>query len=158
MLGAKEEKYMATKSMIGSVIIVLLLVTAGLAASPNMKDGLWEITTSMEMKGMPVPFAMKPMTHTQCITKKDVQDPDKTVPKASKENKDCTMKDYKVSGNHVTWKVECKGKHPSTSTGEMTYSGGTSYDGSMTMDTEGNAKNTMHMVYHFKGKRVGDCK
>lgn len=158
MLNAKEETYMNTKSMIGSVIIILLLVTVGLAASPNMRDGLWETTMSMEMKGMQMPFAMKPITNTQCISKKDAQDPDKTVPKTSKENKDCQMKDYKVSGNRVTWKVECKGKHPSTSTGEMTYSGGTSYEGSMTMDTEGNASNNMHMIYHFKGKRIGDCK
>lgn len=147
---------MKTKSVIGSGVIVVLLVSAVFAASPNMQAGLWEITTSMEMKGMQMPFAMKPMTQKQCITKKDLQDPDKTVPKA-KEDKDCKMQDYKVSGNHVTWKTVCTGKQHMTSTGEMTYKG-TSYEGSMTMDTEGNAKNTMHMIYHFQGKRIGDCK
>lgn len=148
---------MNTKSMIGAVIIVLLLATAGVAASHNMKAGLWEMTTSMEMKGMSMPFAMKPVTQTHCYTVKDVQDPDKTVPK-TKQDKDCTMKDYKVEGNHATWKVVCTGKNKMTSTGEMTYSNGTSYTGSMTMDMEGNARNTMHMVYHFKGKRIGNCK
>ena len=109
------------------------------------------------MKGMQMPFAMKPMTHTQCITKKDIQDPDKTVPK-TKEGKDCKMKDYKVAGDHVTWKVVCTGKNKMTSTGEMTYSKGTSYAGTMTMDTEGKSSQAMHMVYHFQGKRIGDCK
>ncbi len=158
MLGAKEEQCMKTKSMIASAIIALLVVTIGYAASPNMKEGLWEITTSMEMKGMPMPFAMKPMTNTQCFTKKDLQDPEKTVPKTSKKEENCKVQDYKVSGDHVTWKTVCTGKTNMTSTGEMTYSQGTSYEGSMTMDTEGNAKNAMHMVYHFKGKRIGDCK
>ncbi|MCL4558751.1 MAG: DUF3617 domain-containing protein [Deltaproteobacteria bacterium] len=148
---------MGTKSTIGSVIAVLLLVTVALAASPRMKNGLWEITTSMEMKGMPMPFAMKPVTNTQCITKKDVRDPEKTVPKASKD-KNCKVKDYKIAGDHVTWKMVCTGKHPMTSTGEMTYSNGTSYEGTMVMDTEGQGSNRVHMTYHFKGKRIGDCK
>ena len=149
---------MNIKSIIWSVVFVAVFATIGAAASPNMKYGLWEITTSMEMKGMPMPFAMKPMTQTQCISKKDVENPEKTVPQTSKENKDCKIKDYKVAGNRVTWKTVCTGKNPMTSTGEITYNQGTSYEGSMTMDTEGNAKKTMHMVYHFKGKRIGDCK
>lgn len=146
---------MNTKTVLGSIIIVTLLATAGFAAAPNMKYGLWEITTSMEMKGMQMPFAMKPMTQTHCVTKQDVEKPEKTVPQV-KENKDCSIKDYKVSGNKVTWKTVCTGKNPMTSTGEMTYSHGTSYDGTMTMDTEGS--HAMHMIYHFKGKRIGDCK
>ncbi len=149
---------MNTKTVLGSIIIVTLLAAAGFAAPPVMKYGLWEITTSMEMKGMQMPFAMKPMTHTQCITKQDVEKPEKTVPQVSKENKDCTIKDYKVSGNHVTWKTVCTGKNAMTSTGEITYSKGTSYEGSMTMDTAESAQHAMHMVYHFKGKRIGDCK
>ncbi len=149
---------MNTKHLLWSGVILLLLATVVYAASPKMQDGLWEITTSMEMKGMKMPFPMKPVTQTQCISKKDVQDPEKTVPQASKENKDCKMKDYKVSGNHVTWKVECKGKHPATSTGEMTYSGGTSYEGTMTMETQEQGSHNMQMTYHFKGKRIGDCK
>ncbi len=148
---------MNSKTMIGSMVLVLSLVTVCLAVSPRMKAGLWEITTSMEMKGMPMPFAMKPITQTKCITPKDVQDPEKTVPKTSKDE-NCKVQDYKASGNHVTWKMVCTGKHGMTSTGEMTYSNGTSYKGSMVMDTEGKNIHTMHMTYHFQGKRIGNCK
>ncbi len=121
--------------------------TAGTAVSKgvNMQEGKWEITTTFEMPGMPA-GAMKPQTHTACLSKKDY------VPKDTQQQSDCTMKDSKINGDTVTWDVVCKS---SSSKGSITYAG-TTFDGVIETvmkqgDKETNAKMTM------KGKHIGPC-
>ena len=119
------------------------------AAAPkgvNMQEGKWEITNTMEMKGIPAGM-MKPHTMTTCLTQKDY------VPKDTQQKgNDCVMKDVKVEGNTVNWEMQCKN---SSGKGNVTYAG-TTFDGVMeTMMKEGgkemNAKMTM------KGKYLGPC-
>lgn len=116
------------------------------AAKSPMKPGKWQITAETEMANMPM--KIPPMTFTQCITEKDLEDAQKTVPQ---NNKNCKMVDFTVTGNKVTWKIECP-KDGATGSGEATYEDD-SYTGTMNMkmkDGEINAK--------YKGKRLGDCK
>jgi Protein of unknown function (DUF3617) len=49
----------------------------------DMQDGLWEITTTTEMAGMP--FQIPPMTITQCITQQDL------VPQDEQPGNECTL-------------------------------------------------------------------
>lgn len=125
------------------------------AASPNMKEGLWEITMKMEMPGMPA--GMPPQIMQQCITKKDMEDPRKTAPGGT-DPKDsrCQVSDYKLQGNTATWNMACKGENAMTGSGSITYSG-TSYSGTnkMTM-TRGGKNQTMSMQY--SARHLGDCK
>jgi hypothetical protein len=125
------------------------------AATPNMKEGLWEITMKMEMPGMPA--GMKPQVVRQCITKKDFDDPRKTAPSGG-DPKDsrCQITDHKMQGNTATWNMACKGENAMTGSGSITYSG-TSYSGAnkMTM-TRGGKTQTMTMQYN--AKHLGDCK
>ena len=52
-------------------VILLAAVSISFADSvPNMQEGTWEITTTMEMQGMTT--SMPPVTYTQCLTKKDL--------------------------------------------------------------------------------------
>jgi hypothetical protein len=119
---------------------------AAVPKSVNMQEGKWEISNTMEMKGMPAGM-MKPHTMTACLSQKDY------VPKDTQQKDgDCTMKDIKVEGNTVNWEVQCKN---SSGKGSVTYAGST-FDGVMeTMMKEGgkemNAKMTM------KGKYLGPC-
>jgi len=112
----------------------------------NMQAGKWEITNTMEMKGMPAGM-VKPVTMTTCLNQKDY------VPKEPQQkDNDCSMKDVKVEGNTVNWEMQCKN---SSGKGSVTYAG-TTFDGVMeTMMKEGgkamNAKMTM------KGKYLGPC-
>lgn len=94
------------------------------APSVNMQDGQWEITTRIDMPGMPAE-AMKPHTVKTCLTK------DKCVPEADQQQTDCTMKDQKVDGNTVSWTVVCK---DTTGTGTITYAGDT-FNGQMESST-----------------------
>ncbi len=124
------------------------------AQSPNMKEGLWEITTKMDMPGMPGSGQANSMR--RCVTKKEVQDYASTPPGADTRDKACKMTDYKLQGNTATWKMACSGDMAMTGSGTITYSG-TSYSGSQTM-TMTHGGQTQNMTVHFTGKHLGDCK
>lgn len=132
------------------VLAFLLLLCPVFAESPNMKPGEWEIVTNVVMEGMP--FPMPPVKTVQCVTREDLNNPEKTAPKLSKEKDDCEVKDYKMSGNKASWKIICTGRNKGTGIGEMTYAGD-SYSGTMKYTTREAVMN-----YTIKAKRVGDCK
>jgi hypothetical protein len=130
------------KRSIWIIVAVVFVFFTGISfAAPNMEDGLWEITTTVDMPGMP----SKSFTHTTCLTK------EKAVPQTAESG--CTIKDMKTQGNTVTWTVVCR---EGTSTGKVTYAG-TTMDGVIetTMKTGGQ---TMTMKSTMKAKRIGPCK
>ncbi|MEW6599456.1 MAG: DUF3617 family protein [Nitrospirota bacterium] len=131
-------------SVIAAVIAVLLF--AGTTFAIDMRDGLWEITTKMEMPDMPM--EMPPFKFTQCLTSKDSVPQDK-----AEHNQDCKVTNTDVKGNTVTWEVNCvsDGK-PVKSTGKVTYSGD-SFTGETRMETDG-----MKMLQKMSGRRIGNCK
>lgn len=136
------------------LLLATALVCAGaLAASPNMRDGMWEITTKMEMTGQKS-IQMPQQTVKHCMTKKDVADPKRTTPSAGDASR-CKMTDYKLQGNSATWKMACEGEGAMTGTGSVTYSG-TSYQGSQTMSIKRGGQ-VMNMKMDYSGRRIGDC-
>ncbi len=126
----------------GCIIATLLfLFFASLSfAAPNMEDGLWEITTTIDMPGMP----SKSFTHSSCLTK------EKAVPQTTESS--CTLKDVKTQGNTVTWTLVCK---EATSKGKVTY-GRTTMDGIFETTVKSDGQ-TMTIKNIMKGKRIGPC-
>ncbi len=122
------------------------------AQAPNMKEGLWEMTSKMEMPGMP---AMPPQTMQRCITKADLADPSKTTPGAQGD-KQCKVSDYKLQGNTATWKMACAGESAMTGSGTITYAGN-SYTGTQTMSMKVDGK-PHNMAVNFSARHLGDCK
>jgi len=123
------------------VAMFLFLFSGSLSfAAPNMGDGLWEITTMIDMPGMP----SKSFTHTSCLTK------EKAVPQTTESS--CTLKDVKTEGNTITWTVVCK---EATSKGKVTYKGAT-MDGTVETTVKSDGQ-TMTMKSIMKGKRIGPC-
>ena len=135
--------------------VVVIAVTSSLAvATPagavDMQEGLWEITTRMEMPGMPA--GMGGQTIQQCVTRQDVDDPRRTMPR----NDRCTIADVRTSGNTATWSMRCTGDGDMTGTGSITYRGA-SYDGLMNLQmTQGGQ--TMSMAQRIAGRRLGPCR
>jgi hypothetical protein len=135
--------------------VALVGVVLGLSVSPlaqgPRRDGRWAVKTEMEMAGMPL--KMPPMTTIQCVTKEQAADPQRSVPQAGRggQPNNCTVSDYKIAGNKVSWSMKCEGPDAMSGTGEITY-GDNTYDGVMKMDRQGQ---TMTMKY--RGKRLGDC-
>jgi hypothetical protein len=128
--------------------VVVGLSVSALAQSPR-RDGRWEVKTEMEMPGMPM--KMPAMTTTQCITKEQAEDPQRSVPQGRGAPNNCKVLDYKVAGNKVTWSMKCEGPEAMSGTGEITY-GENTYDGVMKMERQGQT-----MMMKYTGKRLGDC-
>ena len=136
------------RSILLTATAMLILIASVYAESgPEINEGIWEITTNIDMPGMPV--AMPPTKHTQCISKEDL------IPQASAAEQDCTMTSQNVSGNTVSWVMKCSSSAgTSRSSGEVTYSKN-SFTGTFTTEIP-QAK--MKMKGKMSGQRKGPCK
>jgi hypothetical protein len=129
-------------------IAILGMLTGLLSAAACAAPGeYWEITSKMEMQGMP--FAMPGTTQKVCIPKGSEKDPKKTS-----GDKDCQMTDIKTVGNKTTWKMRCDHNgEVMTGTGEQTTSAG-GYQGKMKFSGKSQGRD-VNMTTAFSGKRVG---
>lgn len=130
---------------------VPLFAVATIALSGSVlaqgKDDLWEVTTKMEMPGMPM--AMPAQTHRQCIAKNPKDDD--YIPKRD----NCKVTDSKRVGNKVNYQMVCTGKDAMNVVGEVSFGSG-SYDGKMKMSGKMEGQD-VQMSQTFSGRRVGDC-
>lgn len=128
-------------------LMACLVATPSLPAlaADTMKPGLWEITTTMEMPGMP--FQPPPQTVRHCYTPEDIKE--QPVP----TDEQCKVTDLQTVGNKVRWKVECRGEASGKGDGEITYLGDSAYEGKSRMQTQG-----MTMSTRYKARRLGNCK
>jgi hypothetical protein len=116
----------------------------------------------MEMAGMPNGRGMPPMTVTQCITKEQAADPEKSLPQPPQRGgaqSDCKVSDLKTVGNKTTWTIKCTTPQAVEGSGEATY-GDDTLDSTMTMNmnmARGGQSMPMQMVMKTHGKRLGDC-
>jgi len=99
----------------------------------------------MDMPGMSMPAH----TMTKCVTKEEIADAQNAIPKGRNES-DCKMKDVKVDGNTLTWKMNCDARQI-TGEGKMVFE-------SETYTGEAHIKMPEHeMTMKYTGKRLGDC-
>ena len=128
--------------------VAFLSIVALAAASPvaaQGKDDLWEVSSKMEMPGMPM--SMPAQVNRVCLGK-NRKDED-LIPKQD----NCRVVDSRRTGNRLTYKMECTGNEPSTIVGDLTF-GNNAYDGQMRM-TMTKTNDTMNMA--LSGRRIGDC-
>jgi hypothetical protein len=142
----RREKTMKMKTVLA--VLVLGSLPATVLAADGMREGMWEITTSMEMPGMPM--KMPPTMIRHCYTREDVKDRKKVIGR----DKECTVTDFRNSGSKVSWKMKCTGKSAGTYSGDTVFSGD-AYESVMKMQSDA-AKGTP-MTMKVKGKRVGNC-
>jgi hypothetical protein len=122
-------------------------------AGADLHEGLWEITTKMEMKGMPM--KMPARKHTQCLTKENMLKA--MVPRDQAQEEECKITDQKISGNTVKWVMKCSGREAMEVTGKTTYHGDT-FEGNITMISNDPEEGKMEMINHISGRRIGECK
>jgi len=134
-----------------TLLTLLALIIPGAAwlrAAERMRTGLWEITSLHNGKPAGV-------VANTCYTPAMVEFANasaNTIRESTERNaarRGCTIKDFKVDGNHISMVRICGAKSAEISS---TYSG----DTFETIDTStgGGAATVMHM----KGRRIGDCK
>ena len=128
-----------------AVFIASAALAVSLAVSAQGKDDLWEMTSKMDMPGMPM--AIPAQVNRVCISKNH-RDED-LIPRRD----NCRVTDSKRTGDKLAYKMECTGSEPMTLVGDLTF-GNNAYDGQMRM-TMTKTNDTMNMA--VSGKRVGDC-
>jgi len=120
-----------------------LLAFAPISLADDPPGVLWEMTSQMEMAGMPM--TMPPQTLKLCTKKVWTAPPpggDRT----------CVNSNFQRVGNKATWTMVCSGEMPMTGTGEMTFQGTDAYTGVITAAAEG-----MSMKINLSGRKVGTC-
>jgi len=118
------------------------------AAAFGATGEYWEVTTKMEMPGMP--FAMPATTMKVCLPPGGEKDPKRTQDKKS----NCEMTDVKTSGNKVSYKGKCVEKNGTMNMeGENTHDRD-SYHGTMHMTGRSQGQD-MDMKMTSSGKRIG---
>ena len=128
------------------IAIAAASLTLTFPASAAAEGEWWEMTTTVEMAGMPAMPTDKPVRF--CRVKGD-----EAKPVQSKEEKNCTVSNVKNVGNTMTFNMKCTGKDAMTGTGELT-STPTSFNQKIKMRSGGE---DMAMV--SSGKRIGGaCK
>lgn len=131
-----------------ATLTVLVLPALAHGAAPKMSEGLWEISTSMDVPNLP--FKVPPQTVRHCYTKEDVAKAEGAIPQ---QQGDCKMVESSKVGNKITWKVVCTGKNAGKGEGEIVFTSPTSYEGWMKFDSGGQVMSTK-----YTARRVGDCK
>jgi hypothetical protein len=131
-----------------SAALFCLLFSPTVTADSNINEGLWEITTKVEIEGMSM--TMPSTTNTQCITR------DTLVPKYDQPGQKCEITNQKTVGNTIIYDMKCSGPGGSMKGhGETTYTGDTMTGKmEMNMPSQGNMK----MIMKMSGKRIGPCK
>ncbi len=133
-------------SLMGALVLLATQAVAGI----DLHEGLWEITTQMEMPGMPM--QMPASMHRQCLTKQN-SEPDVH----GQNTEDCKITERKVSGNTLTWTLKCHGKNAMQAVGKITYHG-ERLEGTITIQANDPEMGTMSIVNRISGRRIGDCK
>lgn len=120
--------------------LFLLYSGASFADTPDIEEGDWKITVTMNVQGMQMP----PTTYSSCLKKEDCV-PFDTDP----QSQDCKPENVKVSGNTVSWTMDCEGM---TGKGSITYHGD-SLKGDIIINT-----GQGEMIQQLEGKKTGPCK
>lgn len=128
------------------IAIAAASLTLTLPAMAAGEGEWWEMTTKMEMPGMPAMPGGPPTKF--CRVKGDESKPVK-----SDDDKNCSITDVKNAGNTMTFKMKCTGKDAMTGSGELT-STATTFNQKIKMRSGGE-----DMVMVASGKRIGGaCK
>lgn len=124
-------------------IAIFLLSNTTFASQINIKEGQWEITTTMEIAGMP--HKMPGMTFTECLTNNDI------IPQGTPED-GCTITDQHIDGNTAYYAMACdRDGETTTSNGSFTYDND-KMSGKMDITHA-----EMHMSTTYSGKWIGPC-
>jgi len=132
--------------------LLLFVTTEGAVAEaegPDVKEGMWEITSQMEMPGMPM--AVPPVTFKQCFTKQSMK------PENILRNNNCTMQKMDVRSNSVSWQMRCQQQGMQmTGSGNIDYQH-TAFSGNFVMQMSSANQASMNMNTKLTGRYIGPC-
>lgn len=130
-------------------VLILTFNIVSAADSIPVKPGMWEMTTTMTSPMFPQP---RVSTATECMEKSEFSITD-LMPSDQSE---CTITESNVSGNTLTWKMQCQMQGGSGEGGGTFESNGNSGSGDMYMNMEVQGQ-SFNMQNSWQGKHIGPC-
>ncbi len=134
-----------------SIPLILVAFFSGFLANNAhaLQGEWWEITSKMEMPGMPPEMAgmmgsMGAQKQKVCLAKGQQADPT-----ATSKDDNCTISDMRQSGNTVKFNMKCTGKDAMTGSAELTHTPN-SFSQKIKMRQDGE-----DMLMTSTGKRIG---
>ena len=138
---------------------IVAAITLGLASTQiyagdyNFKPGMWETTTTLEVKGVPAEMAammkMPPQTEQECIKEDEPM---------FESDDECKYDKKRVSAEKLLVNITCTTPEGvSKGTGEVNFNGKTS-SGWIEMDVPQGPSGPMKIKSIFKAKYLGACK
>jgi hypothetical protein len=125
----------------------------------KMKEGMYEYKMTMDMgavPGMPPGMGKQNFSFQRCVTPKDVEEGAFSKGREGKGMENCEVKDFNMSGNTATYKMECKGEGQMKADNKITFlPNGFDMDMKMSMVRNGQP---MNMTQHMEGRNLGPCK
>lgn len=155
MAGIHRAGLFGTVVPVAVLLLIASVIVAPAHAAPDMHDGEWEITTRMEISGMPQ--MMQPITARQCITRQDII-PGQQQGGPQGDEQQCRVVDQASSGDTVSWRMRCEGEWGNSDIeGSMTYRGERMQGETRTTTTPPNGV-PMVVTSHMQGHRIGPCR
>lgn len=139
--------------MVLALCLSAAVSTAAKASTGLVRQGLWQISVSMNVTGMSA--SGRPFTHNQCFTSQDVRD-GRDILQVNPGHSPCQFADYQHARGRVSWNVRCKGRPPASGHVELIY-GRDHYEGTITMSVTAPQHGPMTVTERVRGRRVGNC-
>lgn len=130
---------------LATLAVIAVNVTPAIAAAA---DERWEITTRMEMTGLPM--RMPATTVIVCVPPGGMNE-ERIV-----EQDGCTLGKVTKSGNTTRFSVQCTQPEPMSGEGEITQNGKDAYNGQFKASGKISGR-AVELSASFNGKRSGDC-
>jgi hypothetical protein len=126
--------------------LIFGLMGSHVYAAPQ--SGNWQVSSKVEFYD--VKIITRPADYTQCLSGGAY------VPQSSDQVRDCKVSNQVISGNKVSWAVQCQGQ-----SGDLKGNGVINFNES-TFSGDVNLTNTyqgrkMTINHHLEGKRLGAC-
>jgi hypothetical protein len=144
---------MSDKKLGLALFSVLSIMSLPVWAGGEIRDGMWEISSVIEITGIPMPAT--PFIQSRCFTKQDVNDDAQIIPAVS--DQDCKMAEHRRAGGKLIWTVKCTGQNRGSGTGEIVLKE-ESYEGSQRLKTEDVRLGPIETIQKVKARRIGECK
>lgn len=134
-------------------IVIALFLFSSLsdvyAEMPDIKEGLWEISSQASIPGMPM--QMPAVTMEQCFTKESMQ-PDNIL-----QQNNCQMNEMTIQNNLAQWRMTCEQEGMTMQgSGNIQYQK-TQFSGVFDMTMSGAPQGNMSIQTKLSGRYIGQC-
>lgn len=151
MHNQKKKLIMKTKMTKNFSVALLLSLSAApaFAQTPDITEGLWEVSSQVSMAAMPMKIPA--VTMQQCFTKQSMN------PENILQQNNCQMHDLDIQNNQVRWSMNCEQDGMKMQgLGKIQYQK-TSFAGTFDMTMSGAPQGAMAMQTKITGRYLGKC-